>query len=183
LQKTTRNILNNFLSQMPKKYVRIRRNYNKTSKRPLEKILISLNFNQSNQKNLFPAGPVNTGIGYPGTITGLQWDIVSGGNTGSLIDSVDYFAIVKAREGQSIGIVALPSANANLANFYNPEQDVMATGICRYTTSQPSPYPMSGKTKSMRKLQKGDSIQMSYVTNNANGDMSAQGIICMFYKT
>lgn len=103
---------------------------------------------------------------YPATITGLRWMI----SANSLIaaDTTIQWAIVKVNQGLSASTMGA----ADAGTFYLPEQNCLVWGIgyIKGSTSAQGPGALmfEGDTKTMRKLQGGDTLQFIVVAGVAN---------------
>ncbi len=120
-------------------------------------------------------------VTFPCTIVGLRWDVsIQGLITAS--DHLNRWAIVVVRDGNSANTMSA----SNAADFYTPEQDVLAFGvgwtIDRDIGSGPSSITTSGSTKTMRKLMAGDTVQMIGLCSAVAGS-HMDAIIQFFCKT
>lgn len=117
---------------------------------------------------------------FPATITGLRW-MISAYNL-IAADTLVQWAIVKVRQGLSASTMGA----ADAGTFYLPEQDVMTWGIAHLkgSTSAQGPGAMvfEGDTKSMRKLQGGDTLVFVVVATVANS-IGIGGCVQFFTKS
>lgn len=113
---------------------------------------------------------------FPGTIVGLRWNINGRPTTGT--NSADYrWAIVIVKEGQTPAAIS----GGDASNFYNPEQHVLTWGG-GFTSPGNNQFNENSSTKTMRKLQAGDTLQFIVKNFNAN-PLDLGGEIQFFYKT
>ncbi len=112
---------------------------------------------------------------FPGTITGLRWDI-SAVEVTDIIDVVAW-TIVVVRDGNSGSAMSV----GNATNLYAPEQDVLAFGFSRLQGND-EVERWVGSTKTMRKLMGGDKLE--FLCKNIQGATAhVSGCIQLFYKT
>lgn len=148
-------------------------------KRPINKSLITI------YKTISDATQVNTTLAtitYPGTITGLRWDLSVFQSDTAASDCRAIWAIVVCREGQSASTLALGDA----ATTYSPEDQLLTfgtVGIGYETAQYQNPQYYSGSTKTMRKLQGGDTVLFIMKTSGADADLNVMGVIQFFIKT
>ena len=116
-------------------------------------------------------------VTFPGTITGLRWDLAGTQFAGAGIGRVTW-AIVVAREG--LGVDTLGIADGN--TIYNPEQNCLAFGTFMPGTDANSLHSM-GSTKTMRKLMGGDTIQFLSLGNSGTNTLDVAGTIQFFIKS
>lgn len=118
---------------------------------------------------------------FPGTVVGLRWDL----GAISLIatsDSAIFWAIVVIPDGEAANTPAISDG----ADFYTPEQNVLAFGMTFVSDtdvgSGPRSVDMEGTTKTMRKLKSGDVLALVSLSSVA---VSAQlrGVVQFFFKT
>jgi len=92
------------------------------------------------------------------------------------------WAVVVVRDG----LAASAFGVSNGADFYTPEQQVLAFGIAAVRDndvgSGPAIMPIEGSTKTMRKLKQGDLLQFQTLASTANGAL-VHGIIQFFCKS
>ncbi len=118
---------------------------------------------------------------FPCTIVGLRWSFTLqiAITTG---DSDAWWAIIVVRDGRA---ASTPSTSDG-ADFYTPEQDVLAFGhmVVRDKDSSQGPGTINeqGVTKTMRKLMGGDLLQFITISSTAiSGNLN--GIIQFFCKS
>ena len=107
----------------------------------------------------------------PGTIKGLRWSIaVESVNTGLMA-----WAIVIVRDGNAANTLVITDG----AEFYTPEQDVLAYGTVT-TSSASNNKVIMGNTKTMRRCYAGDHLQFISI-----GDVATQAnllAVIRFYE-
>lgn len=114
---------------------------------------------------------------YPGTVTGLRWEISAINNNTAAANNITW-AIVVNRDG-----LAPPTLGFN-GDFYTPEENVLAFGqqVIHAKGTGDSKGVWQGNTKTMRKLQGGDEILL-LVRTSVNASMTYVGLVQMFVKT
>lgn len=177
---------------MPRRSIKRRKTFSVSQKRPIDKqmrtILMSVANAGTSFVNIWPGGNTGDGVTFPGTITGLRWDLgafcgVGGGGTGG--NSLITWAVVKVREG-----ITQPSdiMFTNGATTYAPEQDVMAFGSFNLSFNATGGAIIApghndeGSTKTMRKMQNGDRLFFIARATNSNTQVIA-GTVEFFYKS
>lgn len=118
---------------------------------------------------------------FPCTLVGLRWNFALQIAV-TTADSDAWWAIIIVKDGRA---AATPSTS-NGADFYTPEQDVMAFGHLQVRDSDvgqgPGVMTTIGTTKTMRKLMDGDLLQFITISSVAvSGNLN--GIIQFFCKT
>jgi len=117
---------------------------------------------------------------FPGTITGLRWDLaaVRSGGTATTFGSFAWAIIV-----QPAGTIVSTMTLASAGSLYDPEQMVLAFGRgCTWDAAAGNVLMFQGSTKSMRKLKAGDSlIFTTFGTATERHDIT--GTVQFFYKT
>jgi len=172
------------LTTMPRRVRRYRKAvYSTSQKRPIDKQLVNgfadLTGTATAKEKIYPqgTGASNAGVNFPGTITGLRWQVA--GINGSVENTVIRWCIVKCREGLTPGNLTNHTAAGAM---YVPEQDVIAWGQLIVGAEWVSNYHNEGSTKAMRKLQNGDSLW--FVSNDASANaLNVWYTIQFFYKT
>lgn len=147
-------------------------------RRPIDKILLGGFFSDMNTQKTATVVDAT----FPATFLGLRWNIgVNSTNTNNTaaINAVSW-AIVIQRQGTTIPTVAYGSQT--LAAYYNPEQDVLATGIIPMTFEMGGTVD-KGETATMRKLQKGDKIVFVIKSDVADNNVNARVQIVAFTKS
>jgi len=108
----------------------------------------------------------------------LRWDLNFRTNT-SAVPPEFWWVLVIVKDGDS----ANPLDVSDLAQLYTPEQNVMAFGAGRLQASTDSAGPksirMSEKTRTMRKMMEGDSLQF-IITTSVSSAILVNGAIQFF---
>lgn len=149
------------------------RQVQRRAKRPIDKKLANVVINTlvaANQTvDLYTAS-------FPGTITGLRWDISVLRTVTATTLSTYGWAIVIQPQGTTVSTMSLTGS------LYDPEQMVMAFG--RGTSWDPTQDPsmFQGDTKSMRKLKAGDKLVFVAFGTAVNAHEVA-GVVQFFIKT
>ncbi len=118
---------------------------------------------------------------FPGTVVGLRWDL-SALCIIATASPVVAWAIVVVPDGEAVNTPAISDG----ADFYTPEQNVLAFGMTHLAdidaTTGPRIMTFEGTTKTMRKLKQGDILALLSFSNTA---VSAEldGIVQFFFKT
>ncbi len=118
---------------------------------------------------------------FPGTVVGLRWSIslrASNTTAGSNL----FWAIVVVPDGEAVNTPAISDG----ADFYAPEQNVLAFGV-RSLPDLDSGFGMmnvtfEGTTKTMRKLKQGDILAFLVFGNQAT-TAAVNGVVQFFFKT
>lgn len=116
---------------------------------------------------------------YPCTIQGIRWTF-SASNTTSTVSQL-YWAIVLVKDGDDAGAIGI----SNAADFYTPEQNVLAYGnlfLSNSTSANGQFEHWEGHTKTMRKLMGGDQI-MVVALSSAGTTINFDGVVQLFCKT
>lgn len=144
------------------------------AKRPIDKELIAINRDITTAQ----VETTLTSATFPCTVTGLRWSIgvinTYAGNNPL------YWAIVLVKDGNAASGIA----TSNGSSLYQPEQNVLAFGVCELDNPADggvSAYQFEGSTKSMRKLMGGD--QLLFIANAGANGYSIRGAIQFFCKT
>lgn len=146
-------------------------------KRPIDKELkvVDQNVTNSQVESLLKTTT------FPCTIVGLRWNINVLGST-IATDSTIWWAIVVVKDGLS----ASTMATSDGADFYTPEQDVLAFGTVgvrdKDNGSGPTIAHFEGNTKTMRKLRGGDLLKFITISETASAAL-VQGVIQFFCKS
>ncbi len=143
------------------------------SRRPVDKQLTAIN------KSSVDATQVATTlvtVTFPCTIVGLRWDLDFAQDAGTGL-CAGKWAIVVLRDGVTQPTIAVSDG----AQFYNPEQDVMAFGSILIDNNTETKKSI-GNTKTMRKMMGGDKLVWIYA-GVATNTSSARGVIQFFCKT
>lgn len=149
------------------------------SKRPIDKKLVCINMANLLETQLSTA--LYPAANFPGTITGLRWEISATRITGTGAEgnpSPIRWAIVVVPQLQS----ASPMGTGNSSSFYDPEQNVLAFGVGQTNVSTVNSLIWTGSTKSMRKLKSGDQLIFIALGEAVNAN-SIVGTVQLFYKT
>lgn len=146
----------------------------RSAKRPINKGLVHISNavdNSIGQQDLFT-------VTFPCTVLGIRWDMTLLNGTTQCIGG---WAIIVIRDGLSPGALALSAG----ADFYTPEQDVLAYGAYSTNTlasADGSTRTWVGNTKTMRKLMAGDKLSIVFQGSAAvSGTLS--GVIQFFCKS
>jgi len=117
---------------------------------------------------------------FPGTVVGMRWSLAAQSATSA--DSVLAWAVVVIPDGEAANTPAISDG----ADFYTPEQNVMAFGVMRLVGNGETGGNMNvmfeGTTKTMRKLKQGDVLACITLSDVANG-VFLDGVIQFFFKT
>ncbi len=116
---------------------------------------------------------------FPGTVVGLRWQL----SAFSLVASTNtvYWAIVVIPDGEAANTPAISDG----ADFYTPEQNVLAFGMSIINSTgvaSDQKADWEGTTKTMRKLKQGDILALVSLNTDANG-ATLQGVVQFFFKT
>ncbi len=118
---------------------------------------------------------------FPGTVVGLRWNlaIVNALSTGN---SLTHWAVVVIPDGEA----ANTPSTSDGADFYTPEQNVLAFGVTRTSDTDGGVGPLTvhveGTTKTMRKLKQGDVLAFISLCGSVNG-AQIDGVLQFFFKT
>jgi len=94
---------------------------------------------------------------YPGTISGLRWSLAASATVAGAFSWVIY--VLKG--GQAAGTVtAAGTPGAFIASF--AEEQIMVAGSFALGANSFTPFVIEGSTKVQRKIQRGDTLQISY---------------------
>ena len=155
---------------------RRRTNAGFTTRRPIDKALISINIDG------LTATENNTTLLTPPTactVVGLRWDMTllknggSSGNAGNLA-----WAIVLVQDGEVAGELSLSAGS----DYYTPEQNYLAFGVAPQLSEGTQPQHISGNTKTMRKMRIGDTI-IFVAKGQATETSSIRGVVQLFCKS
>ena len=116
---------------------------------------------------------------FPCTLVGLRWSLSY--RVDSDNDQTAVWAIVKVGDGNAPDTLDLTSGST----LYRPEEDCMAFGVVRmpvFTANDFGLNQQDGSTKSMRKLQTGDTLQFLSVGNAATANGAMSGAVQFFLK-
>ncbi len=115
---------------------------------------------------------------FPCTVVGLRWSLSASSAVASIQDV--WWAIVVIPDGESANTPAI----SNAADFYTPEQNVLAFGHGQMVdnTLQSMALQWDGATKTMRKLKGGDVLAIVHISSDANGALF-RGIVQFFCKS
>ncbi len=118
---------------------------------------------------------------FPGTVVGLRWDFTAVSPLTTAAEFL-YWAILVVPDGQAVNTIATSDA----ADFYTPEQDVLAFGTMAMADADIAAGPQAvhaeGSTKTMRKLKQGDLLQFTVLGINGTA-ATVRGVIQFFFKT
>ncbi len=146
---------------------------NVPNRRPIDK---ELKFISKSGLTSTQTGSVLKTTTFPCTVLGIRWDlsVTQDGGTG---DASGAWAIIVVHDGDAANSISFTDG----ADFYTPEQDVLAFGAWNINSNYTN-RGFQGATKTMRKLQQGDQLQwicLGVVTNTS----AIRGIIQFFCKT
>ncbi len=149
----------------------------RSAKRPIDKELKAV---QLAVTNAVASSTLKTTT-FPGTVVSLRWSVRYVG-TLATSNTQCYWAIVVVPDGEAVNTPGVSDG----ADFYTPEQNVIAFGILAGTDADvgqgPSITISEGSTKAMRKLKQGDVLSFICFSNTANsGDI--RGVVQFFFKT
>lgn len=115
---------------------------------------------------------------FPCTIVGVRWMLSASTAVASIQDV--WWAIVVVPDGESVNTPAI----SNAADFYTPEQNVLAFGMGQMmdNTLQSGTLMWEGSTKTMRKLKGGDVLSIVQIGSDANGALF-RGVVQFFCKS
>jgi len=146
------------------------------AKRPIDKKLVNVQLatldSTQQDSDIYPAAT------FPGTITGLRWDIMFQRTAGATAFGQYAWAIVVVPAGTTVSTLSLTDEGS----LYDPEQMVLAFGRGLSWGVGETPAMFSGSTKSMRKLKAGDKLVFIAKGVNTNTHHVA-GVVQFFYKT
>ncbi len=116
---------------------------------------------------------------FPCTIVGLRWEIAMLANTAAANPLV-HWAIVLVHDGQA---ASTPSTSDG-ADFYTPEQNVLAFGVQYIGQNDVSDFKahIEGSTKTMRKLKSGDLLQFITLCDVVTG-VFVDAVVQFFCKS
>jgi len=151
----------------------------RSAKRPIDKRIVNVALGgvvaAQQSQTLYAAAS------FPGTITGLRWDITvtrQAGTTGNL--SQYKWAIVVVPEGTTASTLVLTGGST----MYSPEQNVLAFGggATFSLNTGMDQQVFEGSTKAMRKLRAGDVLAF-VALGVATESVGIYGAVQFFYKT
>jgi len=148
------------------------------SRRPIDKKLVSIL--KPTVTNVLQTTDLMPAASYPGTITGLRWNLWISNGAGTA-QGFGRWAIVVVPAGTTASPITLSDAGS----MYDPEQMVLAFGtLAKYTagTANTGGFPDIGQTKAMRKLKAGDKLQFICL-GVATNIVDIAGTVQFFYKT
>ncbi len=115
---------------------------------------------------------------FPCTITGLRWSISALGNTSAA--QFLYWAVIQLKDGGTLSNIAFSDG----ADFYTPEQEVLAFGsmaIGQTDVAGTTGVTTMGSTKTMRKYMGGDQLIFVSVGDTATA-VSVRAVVQFFCK-
>ncbi len=144
----------------------------RAAKRPIDKVMTIVN--QAGVDSTDVTTTITT-CTYPCTITGLRWGL-SFNQFGGSATCHYVWAIIYLREGETIDGLSF----ADGLTFYKPESSVLVWGYGAMRNLQTTNYA-EGTTKTMRKMQLGDSVQfiMRGITTE---ESEVRGCVQLFLK-
>ena len=117
---------------------------------------------------------------FPCTIVGLRWNF--GASSITTNDTLLQWAIVLVQDGDSVNT----PAQSDGADFYTPEQNVLAFGVIRLEASNSTggsiTWNWEGATKTMRKMKQGDVLNFITLSDTANS-IVCDGVVQFFCKS
>ncbi len=116
---------------------------------------------------------------FPGTVVGLRWSMALKSLVASEVFA--YWAIVVIPDGEAANTPAISDG----ADFYTPEQNVLAFGhgsLNSTAVASDQVMDFEGTTKTMRKLKQGDVLVCITFGSDVNG-AGLNGVIQFFFKT
>ncbi len=148
----------------------------RAARRPIDKNLVCVN------KSAIGASQVSTtiraAVTFPSTLTGLRWSLNVFNNAGTA-ETQCFWAIAVVPQGTTASTLAFSDA----ATLYSPEKNVLTFGMHSSLTSVGAQGHMfEGSTKTMRKLQVGDTVVFIAIAEATN-TWSALGVVQYFLKT
>ncbi len=119
---------------------------------------------------------------FPCTIVGLRWDFVVQAVSTAGIGVISWIIVI-VKDGNTANTIA----QANGADMYTPEQNVMAFGTVGSldtdaTTGGPKQVHVQGSTKTMRKMQGGDLLKFISISTLATS-ANINGCVQFFCKS
>ncbi len=142
------------------------------AKRPIDKVMTVVN------QGSVGTTDVTTTIftcSYPCTMTGLRWNLAVDQSAGTGLAQF-VWSIIYLREGETIDSMVFGDG----LTFYKPESSVLVWGYGSiYNLTQTK--SLEGTTKTMRKMQVGDTIQFIY-KGVATNTSSVFGAVQLFIK-
>lgn len=119
---------------------------------------------------------------FPGTITGLRWDLSFVRTTNATVKSSLRWVIVVIPQSTTASTLSMTDGAA----IYAPEQNVLAYGVVNAMNITAAgvtiPIQQMGSTKAMRKLKAGDALQF-IAFGTATEAWAVDGTVQFFYKT
>lgn len=163
---------------MSNKRARTNSGNRRQAKRPIDKSIINVAVgNIVAAQQAVVIAPAAT---FPGTVTGLRWDLtaVRSGGTATTLGRFNW-VIVHLPAGPAASTVNMTGAGT----VYAPEQNVLAFGSgTTWSNAGETPIRFEGSTKGMRKLKVGDAVHF-LVFGTATERHDLNGIVQFFYKT
>jgi len=115
---------------------------------------------------------------YPGTITGLRWDVNFQRNAGANAAAEYKWAIVLLPQNTTASTLTQTASSS----LYDPEQNVLVYGAGISWNIGDPPMKFTGETSTMRKLKTGDQIVFLMIGTNANTHL-VSGTTMFFVKS
>lgn len=119
---------------------------------------------------------------YPGTVVGLRWRFDAIPHSAATTFEAMYWVIVRVQNGMSADTLGVGDAGS----LYDPEREVMAWGtglLSAYAASFQDHVTWEGATKTMRKMQAGDTLQLIVRAGVGTGDTIFLGAVQFFLRT
>ncbi len=118
---------------------------------------------------------------YPGTVTGIRWNVIASQLGAAAEESFGQWAIVVVEPAGTADTLA----DGDAATFYPSEGDCLVWGQWNHVvdTSNSVGFMAEGSTKTMRRLNTGDTLQ--FVVRNGGGSVldRFRGMVQFFIKT
>lgn len=142
------------------------------AKRPIDKKLA--NIEKASLVNAQQSTDILSAMAYPGTITGLRWDISFVRNAGATGAGEFKWAIILLPQSSTAGTLATGDG----ASLYDPEQNVLVYGAgCSWSVGDPA-MRFNGETSTMRKLKTGDKVQFICFGSVTNAHLVSGTVMC-----
>ncbi len=142
------------------------------AKRPIDKVITVINHANTTSAD------VNTQLylaTYPSTMTGLRWDLSFFQGSGTAVCTW-VWAIIYLRQGETLDTLTF----SDQVTLYEPEQSCLTWGFGIIDASTQTKRH-HGSTKTMRKMQVGDTIEF-IIKGVVNDGVSTRGAVQMFQK-
>lgn len=147
------------------------------AKRPIDKKFANLEL--AAQGNVQGNLDVTAAMSYPGTVTGLRWNLNVQRVAGAAALGTFKWAIVVVPQNTNQSALNLGTG----ASLYDPEQNVLAFGTGCSNQVGDDPVVFIGDTSTMRKLKAGDRIGFCIQGNSAVSTHAVSGTVMLFIKS